>query len=35
MGGEGAEERLPATRMPMERTIQSATGSEWKVIGIG
>jgi hypothetical protein len=35
IGGEGSEERLPATLMPMGRTIQSGTGKQWKVIGIG
>jgi hypothetical protein len=33
MGGEGSDERLPATLMPMERTIRSGTGRHWKVIG--
>jgi hypothetical protein len=35
IGGEGSEERLPATLMPMERALQSATGRHWKVIGTG
>jgi hypothetical protein len=35
IGGEGSEERLPAALMPMERTIRSATGRHWKVIGTG
>ena len=35
IGGEGSEERLPATLRPLERTIQSVTGRQWKVIGIG
>jgi hypothetical protein len=35
IGGEGLDERLPATLMPMERTIRSVTGRQWKVIGIG
>jgi hypothetical protein len=35
IGGEGSEERLPATLMPMARTIRSATGRHWKVIGAG
>jgi hypothetical protein len=35
IGGEGSEERLPATLMPMERITRSATGRHWKVIGIG
>jgi hypothetical protein len=35
IGGEGSEERPRATLMPMERTIQSATGRQWKVIGSG
>jgi hypothetical protein len=35
IGGEGSEERLPATLMPMERPIQSATARQWKVIGTG
>jgi hypothetical protein len=35
IGGDGSEERLPATLMLMERTIRSATARYWKVIGIG
>ena len=34
MGGEGSEERLPATLRPMNWTIRSGTGRQWKVIDL-